>query len=52
MEWTNDLKEKPVCLDTIPVIYFIEEIQTYLDAVKPLFETMGPGRLQLSIQMF
>lgn len=43
MEWINDLRSKTVGLDTAPLIYFIEENPTYLEAVKIFFEAMDRG---------
>lgn len=43
MEWINDLRGKTVGLDTAPLIYFIEENQTYLEAVRIFFEAMDRG---------
>ncbi|MGD9369384.1 MAG: PIN domain-containing protein [Desulfobacteraceae bacterium] len=43
MEWINDLRGKTIGLDTAPLIYFIEENPTYLDAVKLFFEAMDRG---------
>ena len=43
MEWINDLRSKTVGLDTAPLIYFIEENPTYLEAVKLFFEAMDRG---------
>lgn len=43
MEWINDLRGKTVGLDTAPLIYFIEENPTYLEAVKLFFEAMDRG---------
>ena len=35
----------PVALDTAPFIYFIEEHETYLPVVEPLFAAIDAGRL-------
>lgn len=43
MEWVNDLQGKTVGLDTAPLIYFIEENPTYLEAAKLFFEAMDHG---------
>lgn len=43
MEWINDLRSKTVGLDTAPLIYFIEENPTYLEAAKLFFEAMDRG---------
>lgn len=43
MEWINALRGNTVGLDTAPLIYFIEENPTYIDAVKYFFEAMERG---------
>jgi len=43
VEWINDLRGKTVGLDTAPLIYFIEENPTYLEAVRLFFEAMDRG---------
>jgi predicted nucleic acid-binding protein len=43
VEWINDLSGKTVGLDTAPLIYFIEENSTYLEAVRHFFEAMDRG---------
>jgi len=43
VEWVNDLQGKTVGLDTAPLIYFIEENPTYLEAAKLFFEAMDHG---------
>jgi predicted nucleic acid-binding protein len=43
VEWINELSGKTVGLDTAPLIYFIEENLTYLDAVRHFFEAMDRG---------
>jgi predicted nucleic acid-binding protein len=43
VEWVNDLQGKTVGLDTAPLIYFIEENPTYLEAAKLFFEAMDRG---------
>ncbi len=40
MEWITPLRGKVVGLDTAPLIYFIEENQTYLGTIRPFFEAM------------
>ena len=44
MEWISALEGKVVGLDTAPLIYFIEENQTYLEMVSPFFEGMDEGK--------
>jgi hypothetical protein len=43
VEWINDLIGSTVGLDTAPLISFIEEHSTYLEAVRPFFEAMDRG---------
>ena len=43
MEWINGLQGKTVGLDTAPLIYFIEENLTYLEATTLFFEAMDKG---------
>jgi len=43
VEWINGLQGKTVGLDTAPLIYFIEENPTYLEAAKLFFEAMDRG---------
>lgn len=43
MEWINGLQGKTVGLDTAPLIYFIEENSTYLEATTLFFEAMDKG---------
>jgi len=40
VEWISGLQGKTVGLDTAPLIYFIEENPTYLEATKLFFEAM------------
>jgi hypothetical protein len=42
MEWIAALQGKVVGLDTMPLIYFIEENPTYLETVRHLFEAIRP----------
>lgn len=44
MEWVDALRGKIVGLDTIPLIYFIEENPGYLDIVHPFFEALDHGQ--------
>ena len=34
-----------VCIDTAPIIYFIEKNQRYLDVVRPVFAEIEAGRI-------
>lgn len=43
MEWINALRGRTVGLDTAPVIYFIEENPTYLEAVRHFFSSADKG---------
>jgi predicted nucleic acid-binding protein len=43
MGWIDALSGKVVGLDTMPLIYFIEENPAYLDTVCPFFEAMDRG---------
>ena len=43
MEWINGLQGKTGGLDTAPLIYFIEENPTYLEATTHFFEAMDKG---------
>jgi predicted nucleic acid-binding protein len=45
VEWVNDLHGKTVGLDMAPLIYFIEENPTYLEAAKLFFQAMDRGDL-------
>lgn len=47
MEWVAALQGKVVSLDTAPLIYFIEENQTYLETVRPFFEAMDWGEFSV-----
>jgi|WetSurMetagenome_2_1015567.scaffolds.fasta_scaffold78398_2 predicted nucleic acid-binding protein len=40
MEWLDEFHGKTVCIDTAPLIYFIEEHPAYLHSVKNFFEAM------------
>ena len=40
MEWLADLQGKVIGLDTVPLIYFIEESPAYLETVRPFFEAI------------
>ena len=44
MEWVDALRGNIVGLDTIPLIYFIEENPGYLDTVRPFFEALDHGQ--------
>jgi hypothetical protein len=40
VEWINGLQGKTVGLDTAPLIYFIEENSTYLEATTLFFDSL------------
>lgn len=46
MGWVDDLQGSLVGLDTSPLIYFIEEHPTYLDALDGLFQALDQRRLR------
>ena len=47
MEWIAALRGKVVGLDTMPLIYFIEENPTYLEIVRSFFEAMDRGEFSV-----
>jgi predicted nucleic acid-binding protein len=47
VEWLTKLQGKTVGLDTAPLIYFIEEHATYLEALKEFFETVDKGEVNV-----
>lgn len=47
MEWLKPLYGQVVGLDTAPLIYFIEKHQTYLPFVRPFFEAVNRGDIQV-----
>jgi predicted nucleic acid-binding protein len=47
MGWVDQLHGSVVGLDTAPLIYFIEEHQTYLPLVRPFFEAVDQGKIQV-----
>ncbi|MFO7990835.1 MAG: hypothetical protein R6U61_00895 [Thermoplasmata archaeon] len=44
MEWLNRLEGKIVCLDTAPLIYYMED-GLHLDKLEPLFELISEGKI-------
>lgn len=44
MEWLNDLKGSVICLDTAPLIYYIED-GLHIEKLDPLFEDISQGRV-------
>jgi len=46
VEWLTPLRGTVVCLDTAPLIYFIEENPTYLAVMRPFFEAVDRTEIQ------
>jgi hypothetical protein len=40
-----DIKHSTICLDTAPVIYYIEKNVKYLPSLNPLFQLIDSGEL-------
>ncbi len=47
MEWLAPLRGKTVGLDTVPLIYFMEQNLTYLETVRAFFRGMSQGEFQV-----
>lgn len=47
MEWLKKLRGATVGLDTAPLIYFIERHPAYISLVRPFFEAMQRGEIQV-----
>jgi predicted nucleic acid-binding protein len=47
MEWLAQLQGQVVCLDSAPLIYFIEENPTYLEMTDAFFEAMVRGEFRV-----
>ena len=47
MGWIDDLQGKTVCVDTSPLIFFIEEHSKYGPVLDPFFEAVSRGEIQL-----
>ena len=47
MEWLTQLQGQIVGLDTAPLIYFIEQNETYLEFVRAFFQNMSQGEFQV-----
>ncbi|MBL0380479.1 MAG: hypothetical protein N839_0018230 [Desulfofustis sp. PB-SRB1] len=45
MEWVTNLKGKTIGLDTAPLIYFVQEHPTYLEAILSFFEAVERGEV-------
>ena len=44
MEWLNRLDGKIVCLDTVPIIYYMES-ELHIEKLEPLFDRISKGKL-------
>jgi len=42
----DELRGLRVCIDTAPIIYFIEKNPRYLDVVRPVFVEIDAGRIE------
>jgi predicted nucleic acid-binding protein len=42
----DELRDLRVCIDTAPIIYFIERNRRYLDIVRPVFAEIDAGRIE------
>jgi len=47
MGWLDSLRGSVVGLDTMPLIYYIEENPSYLDAVEPFFDAIERGEFMV-----
>lgn len=47
MEWLSQLRGQVVGLDTAPLIYFIEQNETYLERVRAFFQAMSRAEFQV-----
>ncbi len=47
MEWLIQLQGQIVGLDTAPLIYFIDQNETYLELVRAFFHAMSQGEFQV-----
>ena len=47
MEWVEKLHDKIVAIDTAPLIFFIEKHPKYADTLRPFFEAVHAGKLQV-----
>jgi hypothetical protein len=45
----DELRGLRVCIDTAPIIYFIERNQRYLSIVRPVFAEIDAGRIEVLI---
>lgn len=46
MGLVDELRGLRVCIDTAPIIYFIEKNQRYLNIVRPVFAEIDAGRIE------
>ncbi len=47
MEWLTQLQGQVIGLDTAPLIYFIEQNNTYLELVRSFFQAMNQEQFQV-----
>ncbi len=46
MGLVDELRDLRVCIDTAPIIYFIERNERYLNIVRPVFAEIDAGRIE------
>ena len=46
MGFVDQLKGSRVCIDTAPIIYFIEKHKRYLNVVRPVFAEIDAGKIE------
>ena len=46
MGLVDELRGLRVCIDTAPIIYFIEKNQRYLNTVRPVFAEIDAGSIE------
>lgn len=46
MELVDELRGLKICIDTAPIIYFIEKHQQYLKVVRPVFVEIDAGEIE------
>lgn len=46
MGLVDELRGLRVCIDTAPIIYFIEKNQRYLNIVRPVFAEIDAGSIE------
>jgi predicted nucleic acid-binding protein len=47
VDWVERLYGQTVCLDTSPLIYFVERDADYLPVVRPFFKAVADGRMHV-----